>query len=75
VCMCVCACVFVCDVQTSTLRRPTTNTASYNLHSPMQYRGYTAFTKSQYYVLSDSSAHTYIKINGSALSGVRYKTY
>ena len=75
VCVCVCVCEIVCDVQISTLTRPTTNTATYYLHSPIQYRGYIAFTKSQHYFLSDTSAHTYIKINGGTLSGVRHETY
>jgi len=38
----------------------TERTATYCLHSPTQYEGYTAFTESQHYVLSDSSAHAYI---------------
>ena len=68
-------CVIVCDVQTSTLGIPTTTTATYYLHSPVQYRGYTAFAKSQHYVLSDSSVHTYIKTNGGALKADSHIAY
>lgn len=64
----------MCSIQTSAVRRPTTSTATYKLHSPLLYRVYAAFTKIQHYVLSNSSPHAYIKINGNALSGVRHET-